>query len=231
MTELIEEQTSAETPSLEARLAEKDAYIAQLTADLEDAKTRLGTATNMEVLKEEVMSLIEQSRPTTPQDPEEISITNRQDPGPEAEQATAADLAEQVRKILAEENTKNTRESNVKSARDSLKDLYGSDYTKALEDSASALGVSVNFLTEMAARSPKGLVDLVKMHKPVEKKPANFAPPANSIDAARRNETSVRKNAAYYRDLMKTDRNLYLSKRVQAEMYREAMEQGAAFHQ
>ena len=225
MADLIE---NAEQNSEDPRIAEKDQYINQLKAELEDLKVRIGTTQNMEALKEEFMGLLETRN--APKPPEENSTTNRQEPGPEAEKANLADLAEQVKKILSEENTKNTRERNVSTAKENLKQLYGGDYTKTLEELAGSLGVGVNFLTEMAARSPKGLVDLVQMHKPLQKKDSRtFAPPANSL--GNQQETTVRKNATYYRELRKSDPSLYLSRRIQAEMHREAMEQGDAFYQ
>lgn len=229
MTDLLE--TNNENNENTDALKQKDEYIQTLEQKLKDAETRLAGTKNMEELADDLMKNFEDNLQRH-HNPGEKSTTNRQEPEPDGRQATTADLAEQVRKILNEENDKAKRQSNVQEARNLLKQEFGEKYTDSLEAVANVLGVSTSFLGEMAARSPKGLVDLVKMNTPAtEKKDVNVAPPASNVDPARSPSNSVRKNAAYYRELRKTDLQTYLSRRVQSEMHKEAMEQGPAFYQ
>lgn len=231
MSEDLNEPNTPPQKTTEERLAEAEAFIQTLKQKNTDLETSLQAQRNMEELSETLMENLNRNAARS-QNPVEAPVENGQDPGKPQDEANPADLAEQVRRILAEESTKTTRDTNIKTAKSQLKEVYGDQYMSNLESVAEAMGVGVNFLTEMAARSPKGLVDLVKMHRPVQDKPKTpAAPPRSSVSPAQSQANTARKNFAYYKEIQKTDLNRYMSRQVQAEMHREAMEQGSAFYE
>jgi hypothetical protein len=160
---------------------------------------------------------------------EEIVEPTRQELGPKGEKPEV-NLTEEVQKILAEERKRQSRTDNLTTAKAKLEEIYGGDYQKTLESVAKTLGVSNQFLEDLATSNPDGLIKVVSSTAKPEKRIDNTAPPVSRVGLPNTGN-SVRKNNAYYRELRKADLNLYMDKRTQAEMHREAMEQGAAFFQ
>lgn len=235
---LLEDQTEENTDYYEMLVGEGKKYADNQAL----AKSRVHADSMIETLKTELAELRAERQATESleevadralkprKELEEMSTTPRQDLEPEPQNEDKPDLRTEVLRLLQEEKSRETRDQNIETVRRQLKERFGSDYNKTLKEIAETLEVSTDLLTDMAARSPNGLLKLVdSVAKPSVDRPST--PPASSVDTNRGFGSTPRKNKAYYAELRKTDLNKYLSKAVQAEMHREAVAQGAKFYE
>lgn len=152
-----------------------------------------------------------------------------QEAGAQAE--NREDFEERVRRLLAEEKSKASKEANVASTREGLKERFGADYNQKLLEISESLGVSKEFLTDMAKTSPQGFLKLIdSVAAPDSTKPS--APPVSSVDPQKTGLQAPKvKTKRYYNELRKSDPSTYFSRRVQNEMHDQAMKLGQAFYQ
>lgn len=197
------------------KIVHADQHISNLEKELAEMRTELQTRLTVE----EMMGKLEQKREPT----REMLETNRQETGKEI------DLSAEVQKLMKQEKEKDRREANISAARAGLKERFGADYNQRLKSIAEELSVSEEFLSQMAASSPSGLLKLVdSVAKPDDNRP--ISPPKGSVDPFKISSPD-RKSKAYYDKIRKEDPGLYFSRRVQNEMHAEAVRQGASFYQ
>lgn len=195
-----------------------DSHISNLEKELQELRTDLQARLTVEEMLERVQK-------PSPDPTREKPDTTRQEPGSPKE----VDLAAEVAKALKSEKEKERRETNLEKTRAGLKERFGADYNQKLKAIAAQLEVSEDFLSNMAVTSPSGFFKLVdSVAKRDNDKPV--VPPAPSFDPAKIKDYQGTKTAAYYRELRRSDPSTYFSRRVQNEMHREAVRQGAAFY-
>lgn len=205
------------TEELFAEFLRKDSGLTEALNKSKELETELRARENLAELSEKLMTQANR-RIEEPMEP------TRRELEPQGDKPVV-DLRSEMKKLLDEEKSRDRRESNIARAKSQLQELYGPDYKAVLESVATSLGLPTSFLDDMAATSPDGFIQTVKAQKAPDKN-TTTAPPANSLDTSRNVNTSVRKNWAYYKELMTKDRNLFLSPKVQVEMNREILEQG-----
>jgi len=197
-----------------------DLHIGNLEKELSELRAELQGRLAMEQLLEK----IQKPAPTPPADQKIVEPQPRQDAG------SQKDLAEEVRKLVEQERIKEKVSANLEKVRNELKNRFGADYNQKLETIAAELSVSKEFLTDMAKTSPTGFLKLVdSVAKPDKDKP--IVPPAPGKNAAFVDQNVGVKNAEYYRQLRKSNPELYFSRKVQAEMHEQALKQGPSFYQ
>lgn len=206
-----------------AAMVEKDRLLTQRENEKRALETDLQARKNLAELSDELISKARKAG--EPMEP------NHREAEPNREEKNSQiDLKAEFEKMLRETRTVEKREANIDVAKQKLKELYGSDYKATLEKVATELGVPTKFLDDMAGTSPDGFVKTVTATIAPDKKNPS-APPQGSLDLAKNGSSTVRKNYAYYRDIMKTDFKRYMSLPMQKEMHEQAMEQGPAFYQ
>lgn len=218
---LLDNAPSVKTP--EERIAEKDQFITQLQERVNTLEVDVRSRKSVEELAEEIFSRAAPRQPVV--DPD----TNRPNNGPNgSERAPTVDLQAEIRKVLEDTDRKRSIDSNIEVAKTKLKEAYGADYKQTLETAAAKLGVTPRFLDSLAGSSPDGLMNVMKSVIPADGSHL-VAPPPSTVGAATPG-SSVRRNIDYYRNLRRTDLNLYMSRKVQAEMHEDAVTQGKAFY-
>lgn len=198
---------------------EKDRFIEQLKAENATAREELRSRTNLE----EIVNQLKAGR--TPQPNTETPPTQRQDPVVEPQ--PSEDLDVKLRKLLEAEKSKDNKLRNIETATNGLKERFGADYKQTLSSIVNELGVSQEFIDDLAATSPSGFLKLVDSVKaPDDRRPV--APPVNRAPTP--NTHTGRRNKAYYDEIRRTNINEYLSPKVQQQLYKDAMEQGENFY-
>lgn len=220
--DLVGPDKKYKTPQDAARaLVEKDRFIEQLKLETETARNEIRARTTLEELADRIASKAPNGENRTP--PVEPGSSKQEPPAP-------TDLKAEVARLLAEERNSSNRASNLEKAKAAAKERFGGDYNATLRQIAEELGVSDKFLTDMAASSPTAFTKLIDSVKaPDVNRP--LSPPASNVDTGRIFNNPNVKNKAYYDNLRKTDLNTYMSKRVQQELYKEAMAQGSKFYE
>jgi hypothetical protein len=196
---------------------ESDNYIETLKAKIADLESKATESTTLE----EVLAKIEERR------------TALNPPAAEAHQPakpaiTEETLAEKVKAILSEANQQQRTAQNVNTVAERLVEAYG-DEQKAKEfvaKRAKELEVPVDYLQDVAARSPKAFFDLVKLETP-----QSTARPTRgdvNIEALKVNNPGVKPNTyAWYQNMRRTDPDLYKS--LQSQMHKDALDNPDAF--
>lgn len=204
---------------------EKDRHIEKLEREGAILRSELQQRTTLEEFMERMTT-----RPSgndtvlTPQAPNPGSDAPRPDP------LTPELVQDLLKKQLAEQREQDRQESNAQFVRSNLEKTFGAEWQASLETRVRELGITEEFAIDLARKQPKAFLALVGT-KPDTPAPRPGTPPAPSYDASRfpTSPNGAAKNKKYYDALLAKDINLYLSPKIQNEMYREAEKQGQAF--
>lgn len=192
---------------------EADRYIEQLEA--EHAQFR-----------EVIQSRVEQLR----QPPEVVTPP----PAPVAEQrAPEVDLEARIRETLEKTNREQKLAKNVNEVSGKLVEVYGTPEkaNEAVKARAAELGVSLDFLMQSAAASPKAFYAQLGL----DVSPRAVAPMgtgavnAQALSAANTPGQIKPGTYAYYEHLRKTNPKLFNKSATQLQMHKDAMEKAEAF--
>lgn len=217
--DLVGEGKKYKTPEDVAKaLVEKDRFITQLQDENATARQELRSRTNLE-------EIVERLKPAgNPPNDSEISQPPRQEPIVEQK---PEDLEATVLALLQAERQKDAKAKNLETAHSGLRERFGADYKQTLRSIVSELGVSEQFVSDLAASSPAGFLKLVdSVRAPDDKRPVT---PPTSRDPVIPT-SSGRRNKAYYDELRRTDINKYLTPRIQNQYHQDAIEQGDSFY-
>lgn len=207
------------------KIVHADKHITDLESELAELRTELASR----VTVEEMLEKIQAPKPPMQTPTREESPTQRQELG-SPKKDTEVDLQTEVQKLLRAEKDKDRRDANIATARAGLRERFGADYNAKVKQIASDLEVTEEYLTSIAASSPNGFLKLIASVAPKDDtRPST--PPNSSVNPNGVQNGSDKKNAAYFRELKKSDPTAYFSKRVQKDMHDQAMRMGPAFYE
>ena len=195
---------------------EADRTIEARNAELEQLRAELDELKIAERLKS-----VQPTAPTTP----EPRLEDNQPAKPSAPE----DLAKLVREQLQAERANETVRANVERVANRLIELYG-DEDKAnqiVRTKATELGVSVEFLEEVAAKSPKAFFSQLGVD---EKTTAPAGPTKGDVNtSAFQNNSNTLKPGTYkFYEQMRKDNPTVWAK-IQPQIHADALKMGAAF--
>jgi len=200
---------------------EADRFIEQLKSELGGLREELNTRIKLE-------EFMDQFKNTSPQQSQPSG--DNQDRRGGDDTALSPDT---IRKLLDEELQKreqvNTAKQNLSSVKQKLAETFGSNYATRLDAEAKKLGVSRDFLNNMAATSPNAFLRLVGVDTTVTRTDGDIFTPPTSQNTGSTQSSGTSRNQTYYNKLKAQDPKAYWSPAVQNEMHREAMRQGEAF--
>lgn len=200
---------------------EADVYIENLKAELDNLRAEAAAQKKIEELLAQ--------RQATNQEPS---------PAPEAHQPareagktlSEEDLVAKIRETLAAESSQNAIRSNVTAVAERLVAEYGDEdrANEVVRNKARELGVSVEFLQEVAAKSPKAFYAQLGLTSEPNR---SAAPTKSDINpAALHSQNTVKEGTySYYENMRKTNPALWSSARIQNEIHTKALEKGDAF--
>lgn len=210
---------------------EADLFIDQLKKETGELRTEMEKRLSLEdLLKQKDASSSEKPAPE-PQ-PADDSANREAEPAPD--KSKDDDLGAKVREILESERSKSTTEANLNSVAETLVQTYGSEEKarEAVRARAADLGLSVNFLMETAAASPKAFLEVVGLKESGPKSPGGKTPGAVN-SAAMVSATPQRggepQTYAEFEALRRDNPAKYFTPKVQNKMYALAREKGDSF--
>ncbi len=140
-------------------------------------------------------------------------------------------VEELMRKTYQQESVKAQQAKNIEQIKDTLVKSWGAGYERALSQKAEELGLSKEYMDNLAASSPKAFLALVGVQDTPRANPSSSLPPQSRVEGRPgSNDRSGVKNMAYYNKLMQTDPREYWTPRVQNEIHEQARIQGDAFY-
>lgn len=142
------------------------------------------------------------------------------------------DLETRIRETLEKTNREQKVAKNVNEVSQKLVDVYGSaeKANQAVKTRADELGVSLSFLMDMAAQSPKALYAQLGLDTQVRNTPTATGSVNPAALAAINPSAAVQPGTyKFYEQMRKENPKLYNSPRVQLQMHKEAVELGEKF--
>lgn len=214
-----------------------DSYIKTLESQTEELRTELEKRMALEDFikkSKDDNKAIEETvdRDQAPDAPAEVTTPAAEAP----KTSSGVDESELLKRLKAEleaEDQQKKAQSNIARVEEALLSHYGDDdsVNQAINDKAAEIGVSVDFLKDVATKSPDGFFKLVGLDAP--KKTAN--PLSNSVNtaglkpAAEASSQPSPGTKAYFDQIRKEDKRRYLSREVQLQMHKASMENPEKF--
>lgn len=224
MSELVGEGKKFKTPEELARGKwEADQFIERLKQEQSALRKELESRKRLE----EVADLLSQQKnQSTEGQPPARDDGTKQTLTPET-------LEQMLEERLTKREQQQRREQNINTVKQKLAEKFGNNYVAKLEQEANNLGVTKEYLTNLAAESPNAFLRLVgydALPKQQQQDTNLFSPPTTSVNTTgfAPNVTGER-TQTYYEKLKQNDPKSYWSPKVQNEMHRDAQRLGAKF--
>ena len=150
---------------------------------------------------------------------------------PNSKQLDEGAIAQRVALMLKEENAQTVANNNISAVDSMMKEKYGEEKAKELvKTKAAELGVGVDFLMTMAAKSPKAFYTQMGIDQP-QNAPKQINT-SNSVNTETMNQHSGPEvgTYAYYNALRKTDPKKWESADVQVAMWNAARKDPTKFY-
>ena len=225
LTELVGEgKKYSDVAALARSRVEADQFIERLKSETQGLRTELQTRTTLEEVLDK-LSNPERTQPPT--------NSNNQQSETEATALKPEDIAKLVDERVSERERARAANANLESAKRVLAQAYGNDYAQRLYDETSSLGLSKDYVNNLAQTAPKALFKLLGIDETASQKPTQrndlFVPPQSQVRTNPTSSVGNDRNEKYYQDLRRKDPNTYWSTKVQNQMHQDALRLGESF--
>jgi len=204
---------------------EADKHIANLEKELGGIREDLNSRLNMQ----QFLDRLEQSG-TKPNDGQQASQgESAEDRDIKTDGLSMKDVEAIISQKLTETTAQSQRQANINSTVSKLEENLGPSYGDKVLGVTKDLGVSKEFMEDLAATNPTAFLKLVGADKApaAPQSPKTFTTPRSSITTPSGNTGD--KTNSYYKKMLSDDPKRYWSKEVQSEMHRVAMQKGESF--
>lgn len=185
---------------------EADKFIEQMKREQEELRTELNKQLTLEQIMTEIKASKAPVEPSTPQEPRQPGETQ------------TPDIEKLVSDLLERKKNEEKAMSNTALVDQKLKESFGLDAARKVNEKARELGMTLSELKEQAVRNPKAFFKLMDMDKAPSTTPAPTAP-RSSVSTPPAN--SGGRDKAYYERLKAQDRAKYFSPATQVQMYKD----------
>lgn len=195
---------------------EADLFISQVTRENQELREKLKERLTLE----DFMAELRQNNPRS----EDGNHPDPDDEPTKGKVMTDEEFTSKVQALLDAKETKRIHASNEAYVKEELAKAFGPSYVSHVQAKARDLGVSTEFLGELAAKSPKVFLETVG---------AKVASSHSSVphSSVRTDAQKGMKTYSHYRELMRKDPSLLTDQKFQMEIFQEAKKQGPAFYQ
>lgn len=209
-------------------IVEKESFIKQLKR--ENAELRADVVGRSRV-EEVVDRLLAQRTQTTTGNSEATNASGEDGAGNSSTNTNTGLTEADVQRILAQERSAQRTEQNVVAVKGKLQEMFGNDWQRVLIAKAKEIGESTEFFDALAKSNPNALIALVSNSKKEEKKQdsALFTQGINTTGQTLNQNTQNVRNKSFYDKLKQTNPKDYWTPRVQNQMHKDALAQGALF--
>lgn len=214
------ETDKVETPedTTDKRLKDKDDFIEQLKSEQAQLRAELAKKVDAEKALEELRNELK-------------SLKEQKSASPQAKENTTPALSEVdirtlVQKTITEAESVRSTEQNIKTANDTLVATLGGDVKKAVEHvqkRAKELGVSVQFLKDVAAKSPTAFNEVMGIKTDKVEDNSTFVQGSVNSEGLTQNKVIAKEGTkAFFDNIRKTDPKRYWTPEVQNQLWKAA---------
>lgn len=209
--------------------AESDAFIENLQVENAELRKQAASAVTMQ----EFLDKLEKPaiKPIIGDKPVDNQEQNNQPDDKNKENNNQRTLSEEdIVRVLEGREQNKTKASNLNSVKEVLQKVWGSNYLNTLQAKVAEMGVSQDFLDNMAATSPKAFLKLLDVEEAFNQKQEElsvFTPKRQSVNtqANQQQVNNSPKTLKEFRKAFPKDRDYY-TPRVQNAMARTIKEVG-----
>ena len=130
---------------------------------------------------------------------------------------------------IQEHETVRKQTDNFNVVKEKLREKYGDNYQNALKQQIDDLGLSADYIDDLARKSPNAVIKSLGLDAAPNKDPFQ-APIRNTVNPSSfRQKGPTQRTRQYYLDLKKNDPKRYYDPKTNVEMHNDAMTLGQAF--
>lgn len=212
--------------------AHSDAFIERLQREQAALRNELNTRVKLE----ELMDRMSAGKNTNGS----VSNQSTQTDGDNGHEGTATknfspeDIEKVVEQRLAKREQEARVNNNVQTVKDRLKQAYGDNYVAELDNRTKELGLSREFVADIAKREPRALFALLGIEGQARAQSQQTdifsAPPKATVNTAGFGIRDTEKKFADFEKIRKEDPSRYWSAPVQNELHKQAAKLGERFY-
>lgn len=218
LAELVGDNKKFKTPQdLAKGKAESDLFIAQLLQEKQEMRDELKTRLKYE----EFLTRLEQAR-------RPVDDNQDVDDEPETTNTTAMrpeDIERLLDQRLAQRERQAAQQNNLNLVKARLSEALGPNFAQRLKEQASNLGVSEQYLNDMAAEQPKALFRLLGLDQEPHRV-TSMSPPRSQMNTEHFTPSTRGKGKSYFDAIYERDKNEFFSAKVQNERFKAIEDMG-----
>lgn len=138
------------------------------------------------------------------------------------DEAKAYEIA---KRALLESKTQEREQSNIATVESKLQEAYGPDYRKHLKQKVSQLGLTEDFVNNLARTHPQVLFKTLELDRQGE----NFQSPPSSSQRSDPFQSGPKRTWSYYQKMRKEDPYRYNDPKTKSQMTKDYAQLGSAF--
>jgi hypothetical protein len=205
-----------------------DIHIARLEREQAEMRKDLEARLSYEALMDQIKEL--QKSPASNSNPNQHLNDRGENVNEKPNAMSQEEIARLIKETLNQESSQRTQSQNIATVIDQLKASWGNNYENVLLQKAQELGVSKEYMQNLAATAPKAFLASVGIGATAPKGNAGFdGPPRSNVNTQNFGSKNV-KNYAYFQKLRKDDPSAYHHVSTQKEMHKLAAEMGDSFY-
>lgn len=213
--------------------AHSDAFIERLQREASALRQELNTRAKLEELMDRMSATKDTNVNANSQGTQTSGESNHD--GTANKNISPDDIEKVIEARLVKREQEARIQNNVQAVKDRLTSEFGDNYVEELESRTKALGLTREFVSDIAKREPKALFALLGIEQPAMRKASEqdvfSAPPRPSVNTASFGiQGSTEKKYADFEKIRKTDPARYWSATVQNELHKQAMKLGEKFY-
>lgn len=208
--------------------AHSDAFIYRLQKEQEELRKEL----NARIKLEEFMDRMNSQNTSGANQSTQTDGTGSQTNGTASSATSPDEIEALIEQRLAQREAEAKARENIEAARSKLQEVFGENYQAELESRTKSLGLTKEFVSNLAKTQPKALFALLGVEGQTQQRRDDlFATPRGSVNTSGLNQSSSNeKNWAHYEKLRKQNPAAYFTTQVQNEIHKQAAKLGERFY-
>lgn len=209
--------------------AESDAFIARLQRETEGLRQDLSTRIKLE----EFMDRMNSQNSSGANQATQTAGTGNLEDGTASNATSPDDIEKLIEQRLAAREAEAARKRNLEATKTRLQEALGQDFAQELSNRTEALGLSKEFVSNLAETQPKALFALLGLdgQQTQRKEDGLFSAPRSSVNTSGLGTSgNQEKNWAYFEKIRKQNPAAYWSTQTQKEIHSQAAKLGERFY-
>lgn len=205
--------------------AESDLYIEHKNRAQDELRAAYMSLQNEYNSGQSLKELIDQLKPNKESQNENTHVV----PEDKSAQLDMKQIEELIRSNITATKQMEKEEANFASVQTKLKEAYGDNYANTLKQQISDLGLTADFVNDLARKHPQVLYRTLGLDG--QRQNESFqAPPASKNRSDPFAPNVAKRSWSYYEKMRKSNPSEYFNPKTQDQMFKDATTLGAAFN-